>query len=96
MDYKSLDAFRLENHVTIVTGAGDGIGRCIAELFAQVGSAVVVSDRNDQAAVEVAQLIKDDGGKSRGHLGQTPIKCLPCAARLIRHECIQQKCLLPG
>jgi 7-alpha-hydroxysteroid dehydrogenase len=64
MDYNRLDAFRLENHVTIVTGAGDGIGRGIAELFAQAGSAVVVSDRNDQAAVEVAQSIKDDGGKS--------------------------------
>jgi hypothetical protein len=45
MDYNRLDAFSLENHVTIVTGAGDGIGRGIAELFAQAGSAVVVSDR---------------------------------------------------
>ena len=33
MDYKSLDAFRLENHVTIVTGTGDGIGRGIAEFL---------------------------------------------------------------
>ncbi len=64
MDYKRLDVFRLESHVAIITGAGDGIGRGIAELFAQAGSAVVVSDRNDQAAVEVAQSIKDDGGRS--------------------------------
>ena len=64
MDYKWLDAFRLESHVAIITGAGDGIGRGIAELFAQAGAAVVVSDRNEKTAGEVAQGIKDDGGKA--------------------------------
>ena len=64
MDYKRLDAFRLEDHVAIVTGAGAGIGRGIAELFAHAGAAVVVSDLKDQAAGEVAQGIKDAGGKA--------------------------------
>jgi len=64
MDYKCLDAFRLESHVAIITGAGDGIGRGIAELLARAGVAVVVSDRNEKTAGEVAQGIKDDGGKA--------------------------------
>ena len=64
LDYKRLDAFRLEDHVAIVTGAGAGIGRGIAELFAHAGAAVVVSDLKDQAAGEVAQGIKDAGGKA--------------------------------
>lgn len=44
----------LHGQVSIVTGAGAGIGRAIATRFAQAGSAVVVSDRDLAGAQAVA------------------------------------------
>ncbi|MCA0900117.1 MULTISPECIES: glucose 1-dehydrogenase [Microbulbifer] len=38
---------RLENKVALVTGAAKGIGRAVAELFAQEGATVILSDIDD-------------------------------------------------
>ncbi|MDQ6691402.1 MAG: SDR family oxidoreductase [Candidatus Dormibacteraeota bacterium] len=43
---------RLRDKVCIVTGAGSGIGRATARLFAQEGAHVIVADRDDAAAAE--------------------------------------------
>ncbi|MGK7877050.1 MAG: 7-alpha-hydroxysteroid dehydrogenase [Xenococcaceae cyanobacterium] len=64
MDLTVLDAFKLEAQVAIVTGAGAGIGRGIAEVFAQAGAAVVVSDLKEETATTVAEGIKAKGGKA--------------------------------
>ena len=52
---------RFDGKSIIVTGAGSGIGRAAARLFAAEGGRVVVADRTD-GADETAQLIHDAGG----------------------------------
>lgn len=55
---------RLNHKIAIVTGAGSGIGRAIAELFAQEGARVVVDDRHADRAQETVQRIKAVGGEA--------------------------------
>src|SRR6202162_3568219 len=54
---------RLDDKVAVVTGAGTGMGRAIAELFARRGAKVVVNYSSSRdAAVEVVAAIQAEGG----------------------------------
>ena len=52
----------LQDKVVIVTGAGKGIGRALAERFAGAGSKVVVNDVDTGAVDETVAAIIDAGG----------------------------------
>lgn len=51
---------RLSGKVAIVTGAASGMGKAIAELYAQEGAKVVVSDMNLDGAKHVAENISGE------------------------------------
>jgi NAD(P)-dependent dehydrogenase (short-subunit alcohol dehydrogenase family) len=56
--------FRLEEKIAVVTGAGSGIGRAIAQLFADQGAVVWAVDRDEPSAEETVASIRSAGGKA--------------------------------
>lgn len=54
----------LDKKVAIITGAGSGIGRAIAELYATEGAKVVVSDIDEKGGQDTVQAIKIAGGEA--------------------------------
>ncbi|TAN27123.1 MAG: SDR family oxidoreductase [Castellaniella sp.] len=55
---------RLQNKVAIVTGAGSGFGRGIAETFAREGARIVVGDINEATGRETVAQIQAAGGQA--------------------------------
>jgi NAD(P)-dependent dehydrogenase (short-subunit alcohol dehydrogenase family) len=55
---------RLKDKVSIITGAGSGMGRVAALRFAEEGSRVVVADNQLEAAEETVRLVRAEGGKA--------------------------------
>ena len=56
--------FRLDGKIAPVTGAGSGIGRAIANTFANAGARVFVLERDTRAGEETAADIRTKGGAS--------------------------------
>ncbi|MEX0768368.1 MAG: SDR family oxidoreductase [Microthrixaceae bacterium] len=53
---------RLEEKITLITGASSGLGRVAAELFAREGSRVVIADLQDGS--EAVEAIRSAGGEA--------------------------------
>lgn len=54
--------FRLDQKISLVTGAGSGIGAAIAETFAKAGAFVFVTDREEAGGRATAARIQAAGG----------------------------------
>src|SRR5262245_65799171 len=70
---------RLPGKCALVTGAGAGIGRSIAALFAREGARVAVVDRDGHRAEQTCREIEQDGGNA-----------LVLVADVSRPEAVQQ------
>jgi NAD(P)-dependent dehydrogenase (short-subunit alcohol dehydrogenase family) len=55
---------QLSGKAALITGAGGGICRAIAQAFAHEGAAVACADINPAAAVETARLASENGGRA--------------------------------
>lgn len=63
-----MSAEGLQGKIALVTGAGSGIGRAMAELFAQNDCEVAVVDVIPDRVNETVKKITDRGGKGRGYV----------------------------
>ncbi|MGR3552010.1 SDR family NAD(P)-dependent oxidoreductase [Pseudooceanicola sp.] len=61
-----INPMSMEDQVVIVTGAGQGIGRGVASLAAELGAKVVVNDLNEEGVKETAEQI---GSNARAIVG---------------------------
>ncbi len=53
---------RLDGKVALITGAGSGMGRVAAQMFAAEGAKVVVAEFGEEAGAETIRLVTDAGG----------------------------------
>lgn len=71
---------RLDNKIAVITGAGSGIGKAMALLFARQGALVNVLDMDEKGGQETVASILESGGQAVFHItdvsDQTAVKAI--------------------
>lgn len=73
---------RLKGKSAIITGAGTGIGKAIALLFAKEGAAVMVADVDEAGGMETVRSARDAGGRAAFTLADVTVAAQ--AERLVK------------
>jgi NAD(P)-dependent dehydrogenase (short-subunit alcohol dehydrogenase family) len=60
---------RLDGKVVIITGAGSGMGRAMAVLFAAEGAKVLAGEWNEETLKETCEIVRGAGGEIKGVQG---------------------------
>jgi 2-keto-3-deoxy-L-fuconate dehydrogenase len=75
--------FSLNDKKAVITGGGSGIGKAVAQLFAQQGAHVHVVDLSDAACLQVVREIREEAGRVTSHAcdvaRQTDVEALMAA-----------------
>src|SRR3546814_10195659 len=85
---KGMDLFDLSGKTAIITGSSRGIGRALAEAFAEAGATVVISSRTQQACEEVAAALNARCGADR--TSPRPKYSHYCATRMPSSACTKK------
>src|SRR5688572_6219191 len=67
-------ANRLRGKVALITGAGAGMGREAALLFAEEGAQIVVADIDKAAALETVKQVEAGGGEALAVAGDVAVE----------------------